>query len=122
MNLKLKLTRIIIFTRNMEKMTRFYRDQLGLAALVDKEYDPSDWIEFDAGVTRIALHKGHGKSAGKAGICAQKIVFYAKDVAATRAELLKKKVKMGDVKIFEKLVMCDGFDPDGNKIQISNRT
>ena len=118
--MKLHLARVIIFTHNMAKMTTFYRDQLGLAAHVDPEYDATEWIEFDAGATRIALHKAHGKGGGKE-TCAHKIAFYAKNVAATRAALLKKKVKLGEVKIFGKLVMCDGVDPDGNKIQISNR-
>ncbi len=120
--MKLQLKRVIIFTHQMARMTEFYRDQLGLKALIDPEYDASDWIEFDAGDTRIALHKGHGggaKSATKT--CAHKLVFYAKDVAKARAALLKKKVKMGDVKKFGTLVLCDGTDPDGNKIQVSNR-
>jgi predicted enzyme related to lactoylglutathione lyase len=118
--MKLNLARVIIFTHRMAKMTEFYRDQLGLAARVDPEYDASEWIEFDAGATRIALHKAHGQGSAK-GTCAHKLAFYSKNVAATRTALLKKHVKLGEVKIFGKLVMCDGVDPDGNKIQISNR-
>ena len=118
--MNLQIRRVIIFTHQISRMTEFYRDQLGLAAIVDREYDAGDWIEFDAGHARIALHKAAGgKSAGKA--CAHKIVFYAKDVNKVRAALLKKKVKMGSVKKFGTLVLCDGTDPDGNKIQISNR-
>src|SRR6185295_17441671 len=60
--MKLQLSRIIIFTSNMKGLTAFYGNQLGLPARVDPKIDPADWIEFDAGKIRIALHKAgsHG--------------------------------------------------------------
>jgi hypothetical protein len=47
-------------------------------------------------------------------------VFHAKDVAATRAKLVSRgavfrKVHEGAFRL------CDGKDPDGNPIQLSNR-
>jgi predicted enzyme related to lactoylglutathione lyase len=117
--MNLKLTRVIIFTDNMEKMSAFYGKQLGLKALADPNSDSAEWMEFDAGECRIALHKAHG-SGGKGG-CAHKLVFFASDVAKARAQLIRKKVKMGQLKQFGKLVMCDGADPAGNRIQVSNR-
>jgi len=117
MNLKLK--RVIIFTNKMSQLTEFYGEQLGLPERVDSEIDAEDWIEFDAGQSRIALHKAHGK--GKGSGCAHKIVFFAKDVAKARKELIRKKVKMKKVSRFGKLELCDGIDPAGNRIQISNR-
>jgi len=117
--MKLKLSRIIIFTSNMKGMTAFYGKQLGLPARIDPKIDPADWIEFDAGKVRVALHKAGAR--GKGGGCAHKLVFYAKDVAKARAALIHKKIKMGPVKKFGSLVLCDGSDPAGNRIQISNR-
>jgi predicted enzyme related to lactoylglutathione lyase len=113
----MKLMRVIVFTNEMEKLTQFYGDQLGLKAKPDPNGDSSEWIEFNGGGAGVALHKAHGGG----GTCAHKLVFYAKDVAKARATLLKKKVKLGEVKRFGKLVMCDGIDPAGNRIQISNR-
>ena len=49
------------------------------------------------------------------------IVFYAKDVAAERAELVAKGARFGKVRIWDALQLCDGKDPDGNPIQLSNR-
>jgi catechol 2,3-dioxygenase-like lactoylglutathione lyase family enzyme len=120
--MKLELKRVILFTSKMKEARAFYRDQLGLPERQDAEFDASEWIEFDAGPVRIALHRAYGNGSGaKSKTCAHKVVFYAKDVAKARLALLKKKVKMGDVKKFGDLVLCDGVDPDGNKIQISNR-
>jgi hypothetical protein len=115
MNLKLK--RVIIFTSKMNQLTSFYGKQLGLSAVIDPEIDPEEWIEFDGGGSKIALHKAHGKGNG----CAHKLVFSAKSVAGARSALIRKGVKMGKLKRFGKLELCDGVDPAGNRIQISNR-
>ena len=116
--MKLKLKRVIIFTSKMGPLSDFYGKGLGLKARPDPDYDPKEWIEFETGGSRIALHKAYGN--GSAG-GAHKLVFYAANVAKARDELLRRKVKMGDVKKFGKLVMCDGVDPAGNRIQVSNR-
>ena len=111
--MKLEMRRIIIFTADMPAMTRFYRDAMGLKQLADDE----DWKEFSAGACNIALH--HGKpSLGKRP---PKISFYAADVAAARASLMRRGAAIGKVisaKVFD---FCDGKDPDGNPFQISSR-
>lgn len=122
--MKLEIKRVIIFTHRMEEMAAFYREQMGLREIPDPQYDRDEWQEFDAGSARIALHRAYGKKSGTKSAthgCAHKIVFYAKNVAAARTALLKKKVEMGELKKFGSLQLCDGTDPDGNKIQISNR-
>lgn len=108
----LKMARVILFTRQMEMMTVFYRDVMGLNQLSDGK----GWREFDAGGLTVALHSGPPTPKAKG----PKIVFYAKDVAKTRALLNKRGAKFGDAKEGE-FVLCDGRDPDGNAIQISNR-
>jgi len=50
-----------------------------------------------------------------------KIVFYCEDVAEVRAQLVAKGAKVGDVRTFGKLTLCDGQDPEGHVFQISNR-
>ena len=47
-------------------------------------------------------------------------MFYAKDVAATREKLVTRGAKFGKVHEGE-FCLCDGKDPDGNPIQLSNR-
>jgi catechol 2,3-dioxygenase-like lactoylglutathione lyase family enzyme len=109
----MKVARIILFTPQLEKMARFYGEVLGLR-LVGSE---KGWREFAAGPARIALHSGPS-SPGRKG---PKIAFYAKDVAALREKLVARGAKFGKARVGEMLALCDGKDPDGNWIQLSNR-
>lgn len=109
----MKLARIILFTDQMNKMTAFYRDVMGLKLVTDD----TTWKEFAAGGAQVALHSGP-PSPGRKG---PKIAFHAKDVAAARAKLNARGARFAQVREFGNLVMCDGEDPDGNPIQLSNR-
>ena len=109
----MKLARIILFTASMDAMAEFYGKILGL------EQVPADpgWKEFQAGGATIALHSGP-PSPGKKG---PKIVFHADDVAALRETLAARGAKFGKVRQGDPFCLCDGKDPDGNPIQLSNR-
>lgn len=108
----MKMARVILFTAQMEEMSRFYGKVLGLRQVTDEK----GWKEFAAGGARIALHSGPS-SPGRKG---PKIVFYAEDVAAMRAKLVARGAKFG--KVGEGgFHLCDGKDPDGNPIQLSSR-
>jgi catechol 2,3-dioxygenase-like lactoylglutathione lyase family enzyme len=109
----MKLARVILFTGQIEAMSRFYGEVLGLK----KVSEEPGWREYAAGATRIALHSGPS-SPGRKG---PKIVFYAKDVAALREKLVARGAKLGKVRQGEVFCLCDGKDPDGNPIQLSNR-
>src|ERR1700742_2622139 len=110
----MKMARVILFTGQMDAMSKFYGEVLGLKKIVTQE---KGWKEFAAGGTRIALHSGPS-SPGRKG---PKIVFHAKDVAALRDKLGARGAKLGKVKQGEEFCLCDGRDPDGNPIQLSNR-
>ena len=109
----MKMARVILFTPQIEKMSKFYGEVLGLKIVSEEK----GWREFAVGGATIALHSGPS-SPGRKG---PKIVFYAADVAATRDTLVKRGAKFGKVRGGGKLVLCDGKDPDGNPIQLSNR-
>jgi len=111
---ELSIKRVIIFTPRMEAMTKFYRDVIGLKQLTDE----ADWKEFHAGGCNLALHKG----SSTVGSHPPKLVFYARDVAAARTELLGRGAAMGKVKSGNGPDLCDGRDPDSNPFQISNRS
>ncbi len=106
------MARVILFTAQMEKMTEFYRDIIGLKQVSDEP----GWREFDAGGARIALHSGP-PSPGKKG---PKIVFHAANVAKMRETLIARGAKFGKIGAgyFQ---LCNGKDPDGNPVQLSNR-
>jgi catechol 2,3-dioxygenase-like lactoylglutathione lyase family enzyme len=108
----MKMARVILFTGQIDAMSRFYAQVLGLRQVADEK----GWKEFAAGGVRIALHSGPA-SPGRKG---PKIVFYAEDVPATRETLVARGAQFGKVRTGE-FCLCDGKDPDGNPIQLSNR-
>ena len=103
------LTRIILFTPRIETLTAFYRDRMGLP--LRKGSAAEGWVEFDG----LALHRGSSRPGSA------KLVFGFKDVKKTRDAMIRSGVKWGKLKDFGDLVFCDGRDPDGNRIQLSNR-
>lgn len=109
----MKMARVILFTPQLEKMSKFYGEVLGLKIVSEEK----GWREFAADGATIALHSGPS-SPGRKG---PKIVFHSADVAATRDTLVKRGAKFGKVRDGGILVLCDGKDPDGNPIQLSNR-
>ncbi len=109
----MKLARVILFTGQIDVMSQFYGEVLGLK-LVTRE---NGWKEFAAGGARVALHSGPA-SPGRKG---PKLVFYAEDVAALREKLVARGARFGKVRQGEEYCLCDGKDPDGNPIQLSNR-
>jgi len=109
----MKMARVILFTGQIEEMSKFYGEVLGLR-LVSSE---KGWREFAAGGATIALHSGPA-SPGRKG---PKIVFHAKNVAGLREKLVARGARFGKVSQGEMFCLSDGKDPDGNPIQLSDR-
>jgi catechol 2,3-dioxygenase-like lactoylglutathione lyase family enzyme len=109
----MKMARVILFTGQIDAMSKFYGEVLGLSQVTNEK----GWREFAAGGARIALHSGPS-SPGRKG---PKIVFYVKDVAALRETLVARGASFGKVRQGEMFCLCDGKDPDGNPIQLSDR-
>jgi catechol 2,3-dioxygenase-like lactoylglutathione lyase family enzyme len=109
----MEMARVILFTSQLDTMSRFYRDVLGLKQITKEK----GWEEFDAGGAKIALHSGPS-SPGRKG---PKIVFYAKDVAGLRETLIARGAQFGKARQGDVFCLCDGKDPDGNPIQLSDR-
>lgn len=109
----MKMARVILFTGRMDAMSKFYGDVLGLKQVSIEK----GWQEFAAGGATIALHSGPSSPDRKG----PKIVFKAKDVAALREKLVARGARFGKVRQGEVFCLCDGKDPDGNPIQLSNR-
>ena len=109
----MELARVILFTAQMDAMSKFYGEVLGLKQVTNEK----GWREFDAGGARIALHSGPS-SPGRKG---PKIVFHANDVAALRKTLVARGAKFGKVRDGGVFCLSDGKDPDGNPIQLSSR-
>ena len=112
--MQLRLSRVILFTSNMDQMVAFYRDALGFKLKTNDK----GWKTFDAGSCEIALHSG----GRKPGPRSPKIQFDVKDVAAARETLIARGAKMGKISSKDGLDLCGGKDPDGNPFGLSNRT
>ncbi len=111
--MKLRLARIILFTRQIDVLTHFYGEVLGLKLVTNE----TGWREFAAGAVNIALHSGP-PSPGTKG---PKIVFYSDDVPTLRDLLVSRGAKFGKARQGDIFCLCDGKDPDGNPIQLSSR-
>ena len=61
-SMNIKVMRVIFFTRQIDRMSEYDRDVLGLKQVTNEK----SWREFDAGGLRIALHSGP-PSPGKKG-------------------------------------------------------
>ena len=109
----MEMARVILFTSQMNAMSQFYEEVLGLSMVTEEK----GWREFAAGGVNIALHSGPS-SPGRKG---PKIVFHAKDVAAMRQTLVARGARFGKVRQGDVFCLCDGKDPDGNPIQLSGR-
>jgi len=109
----MKIVRVILFTGQIDVMSKFYGEVLGLNQVTNEK----GWREFAAGGVRIALHSGPS-SPGRKG---PKMVFHAKDVAALRETLVARGASFGKVRQGKMFCLCHGKDPDGNPIQLSDR-
>jgi len=109
----MEVARVILFTGQIDNMSKFYGEVLGLKQVTNEK----GWREFAAGGARIALHSGPS-SPGRKG---PKIVFHVKDVAAARELLVARGASFGKVRQGEMFCLCDGKDPDGNPMQLSDR-
>lgn len=122
-----KLKTIIIFCADVEKLSNFYKDNFGFAAigLPDK-----NWTVLNAGETQIAFHKMGEQFLAvppeqfKIEGSNIKLVFEINtDIAVFRKYLLDKGIIIGEVKRFQGFpyAVCDGNDPEGNVFQVMQK-
>src|SRR5262245_65556905 len=116
------LRRAMIFAKDLERMTRFYRDGLGLRVV--QQTLASDWVELDAGDTTLALHAIPADIAATIEITTpprrrsntpMKLVFEVDDLDAARAGLVAYGAVMDEPRGWS---ACDGVDPEGNVFQL----
>ena len=95
------MNRVIVFVGDVEKCAGFFRDLFDLEPL-ESDHSPGVWLELDAGGCRLGFHKAYGpedpidEPTGGPG-------------------------NPHKLETFGDLVVCDGWDPEGHRFQISNR-
>jgi catechol 2,3-dioxygenase-like lactoylglutathione lyase family enzyme len=108
----MKTARVTLFTGQIDPMSRYYGEVLGLKRVTDEK----GWKEFAAGGARIALHPVRPPRARRV----RRLSSTPKMSRALRETLVARGASFGKVREGE-FCLCDGKDPDGNPIQLSNR-
>ena len=118
----MELQSAMIFVKDIERMTTFYRDGLGLRVLPETVRE--GWVEFAAGNSSLALHaippdiaKGIEITVPprQRGDTPIKLVFETADLDAARAHLASHGAVMHEPRSSGS---CDGLDPEGNVFSI----
>ena len=110
----MQMARVILFTGQMEAMSMFYGEVLGLKQ-VSKE---KGWLEFAAGGANIALHSGPARRQAKRVRRSCSTPKTLRPCAKRWWHAAQRSARCGRGDVF---CLCDGKDPDGNPIQLSNR-
>jgi catechol 2,3-dioxygenase-like lactoylglutathione lyase family enzyme len=104
-----ELREVIVYTRDMERATAFYRDVLGLQPDSESPY----WTTFRTGACTFALH---------AGSEAPDPTFEVADAAAERERLIAAGIEVTEIREpVAGLRVFDARDPDGNRFSIESR-
>lgn len=113
------LSYVIVYVKDTEKATQFYRDVLGMKVKVEAP----GWVEFDSGSTTIALH-GIENAPAKPKEGNPDLVFAVENVYEAYDELKKAGVKFNNephqvCEEGDKVGFSAGFhDHDGNSLSI----
>lgn len=118
--MKINLSGIILFVKDVEKLKTFYINNFNLEL---KEELCSEWVLLKAGKCEIGLHKSGSQYFKETAEIESntKLVFdINRDIYLFREQLLSKNVNLGEVKTWDSFgyLICDGKDPEGNVFQL----
>ncbi len=124
--MKLNLSMIILFAKDIDKLKNFYAENFQLALI---EETPGQWVVLQAGSCQLGLHQipaAYLQGAAIESNCESntKLVFDVnEDLVALRERLLKQNVQLKDVQSYDNypFLLCDGEDPEGNVFQLRQR-
>lgn len=124
--MKLNLSMIILFVRDIEKLKQFYVNLLQLEVVEEIQ---SEWVLLQAGHCTIGLHQVGQQylqhSDETSGTDSNtKIVFETNEnLHSLREELVARHISMREVKTFDNYGywLCDGEDPEGNVFQLKQK-
>ncbi len=117
----MRLSRAMIFVKDLGRMADFYSHSLGLEPI--NEARTETWVEFEAGGIGFALHAIPTNLANAIEIAQPpspreenpiKLAFEVDDLAATR----KRIQAQGAMILDRSWGACDVIDPEGNVFQI----
>ena len=110
----MELVEVVLYVRDMETATRFYRDTLGL----ELERHSETWTTFRTGPCTLALHAIEGREVGTGE---PDPTFLVHDAAAEHARLVGAGVEVSEIR--EPVAgtqVFDARDPDGNRVSLES--
>lgn len=114
---EMRLHGAMLFVKDLDRMTTFYSDVLGLQAVADTRLD--NWVEFKSDGSRFSLHQIPPAMAARIEIespprpreqSAVKLTFDVQDVDATLAKIKA----MGLPLLHRPWGATEAVDPEGN--------
>ena len=111
----MRLDHAMLFVKDLERMTAFYRDVMGLKPVEATRL--GDWVEFEGGHTRLALHAIPPQIAEGIRITGRpreqdpcKLIFSVDDLGAEEARL----TALGVTLLHRPWGGWEAVDPEGN--------
>jgi catechol 2,3-dioxygenase-like lactoylglutathione lyase family enzyme len=120
----MRLEQAMLFVVDMQGMTAFYRDVMGLRPVEETRLD--DWVEFDAGGASLALHAVPSQIAEQIRVSSPsiphetapcKLVFAVDDSDTEMARLAQAGVTI----LHRTWGGWDAVDPEGNVLGFRQR-
>lgn len=119
MNVIQGLTKAILYVKDIDTQTKFYRDQLGLTVKSRKSiegHSDKQWVEFATGECTLVLH---GNMETQHGKDRPKLAFHVNDFEAAYKALTENNIKLSQIRSPSPgLFIAEGADPEGNPFTI----
>ena len=113
------LTKAILYVKDIDAQTNFYRDLLGLQLKSFKSIEgrsDKQWVEFETGQCTLVLHGNLDKEFGEDR---PKLAFHVDDFETAYHTLTERGVKLSPMRSPSPgLKIAEGLDPEGNPFTI----
>jgi predicted enzyme related to lactoylglutathione lyase len=113
------LTKTILYVRDIDTQTKFYRDKLGLTVKSRQSVEgrsDKQWVEFETGECTLVLH---GNMEPEQGKDRPKLAFHVNDIETAYQTLTESGVKLSQIRSpSPRLRIAEGVDPEGNPFSI----
>ncbi|MEZ5307207.1 MAG: VOC family protein [Pyrinomonadaceae bacterium] len=120
----MRISRIILFVDDIVSMARFYSETVGAG---EHRFESEMFVVFETDGAELCLHQTPEQYRNTNGEYPpredsnQKFVFHSDEPLKEHERLVFLGVSMREPVKYGDLILCDGFDPEGNVFQISNR-
>lgn len=121
---KIRLNRIVLYVRDVERLSEFYRQAFAFSL---GQHIEGEWAVLQTGACELGLHvigpKQRPPAEGWTGDNSNaKLVFTLDEpIEDVRERLVKLGIEMGPVRSYPGITgpLCDGRDPEGNVFQLA---